>query len=224
VFYYSPSQSNSSSSFTTASDISSSNSSLAYSTDSEIVWTLSDCGVHTITSTTTDTEYFANTTLTSTIYGLTPNQVETNGTIYTEGESTYATYTSYGATTTSTSTSTLTTTHTTTQTFGCAVVHLNISVFYPRAWNGSYSYGSSWTGVSGNASTLISFQGTGSRNISASFQGNLNDGICYMIQVQKDDGSNNVLNVSFNADSFGSYANSTSASFGSVKWGGCVIS
>ena len=82
---------------------------------SENAWTLSNCGVHTITATTTSTEYFANTTFTTTMYWLTPNVLENNSTTYTSGNSTIASFTSYNATTTATSSSSFTTTYTTTR-------------------------------------------------------------------------------------------------------------
>jgi len=209
----------------TSTSSSSSSSSSASSTSSnsanpsEIVWTISDCGIHTITSTTTSTEYLADTTFTTTVYWLTPNVIANNSTTYTNGTSTIATFTSYYATTTATHSSTMTTTYTTTQSSGCTLVHLNINVRYSGAWNGTYSYGSD-----SRRMTPFPFQGNGPKNVSVTFQGNLYDGICYSVKVQKDDSSTIVLTVSSSSDLYGEYSNSTSAAFGAVGWNGCAIS
>jgi hypothetical protein len=188
---------------------------------SQVAWTLSDCGIHTITSETTSTEYFANTTLTSTVYELTPNVVANNSTTYTSGNSTIFTFTSYNATTTATSTTTQTTTYTTTQTYGCVVVHLDLAISYSKNWHGNYSYGCMCS--YGGPMTSVNLSGHGPKNLTASFQGNFSDGLCFEGTLQKDDNSNSNLSVSWTSDSVGAFANSTSIPFGTVSWSGCSI-
>ncbi len=220
VFYSQPAKSETIPSTLDSSSFSSSTNSSHSSASTDMIWTLSDCGVHTITSTTTSTEYFADTTLTSTVYELTPNVVANNSTTYTSGNSTIFTFTSYNATTTATSTTTLTTTYTTTQSYGCVVVHFFLSISYTGAWHGNYSYGCM---CSNGVLSSVNLSGHGSKNISSSFQGNFSDGLCFSGWIQKADISNDNLSVSWTSDSVGSYSNSTSKPLGTLSWYGCSI-
>jgi hypothetical protein len=220
VFYSEPSKSSMTTTFSPQNSVSSDKSSTSSSNSSEVAWTLSDCGVHTITSTTTSTEYFANTTLTSTVYELTPIVIANNSAAYTTSNETYFTFTSYNATTTATTTTTQTSTYTTTQTYGCAVIHFQLYISYSGAWHGNYSYGCF---CQGGTLTQINLNGSGSRNVDASFQGNFSDGLCFGGWIHKDDNSDNTLAVNWTSDAIGSYANSISIPKGIVQWSGCSI-
>jgi hypothetical protein len=112
-----------------------------------------------------------------------------------------------------------------TTTNGPQTVHLYISVSYSGNWNGSYDYGN---GCGPAAQYRVPWGGNGSRNVNVTFEGDFYSGFGYSIQIQKDDNSSSVLNVTVIGntptlpDNPFTKTNSTSATFGKVSWGACV--
>jgi hypothetical protein len=104
-------------------------------------------------------------------------------------------------------------------------VRLNIRVSYSGTWNGSYTYGNNCPG-----SQKVLWNGTGSKNVNITFQGNFNAGFGYSVQIQKDDNTSSLLILTVIANmpdmlsnSF-SQTHSNSTAFGKLEWSSCVIS
>jgi hypothetical protein len=98
-------------------------------------------------------------------------------------------------------------------------------VSYRGSWNGTYSYGDEALQYGKNQCgdckiVVATFSGTGSRNESFIFSNHYcGFGFFLSVTIQKDDGSNSVLNVSSNAGDFSTYWDSTIASFGIAEVG-----
>jgi hypothetical protein len=97
-------------------------------------------------------------------------------------------------------------------------VHLQIEIIYSASWNGSYSY------ASGSLNHLVPLSGTGQKNVSITFVGNIFSGIHYQVAFQKNDSSSGTLTVSVTSDVLGSQTHSNSSAFGIVEFGQGVIS
>lgn len=103
-------------------------------------------------------------------------------------------------------------------------VHLDISISYFGNWNGSYDYGN---GCGLAAQYNVPWAGNGSRKVNLEFESDFYSGFGYSIQIQKDNNSSSLLNVTVIGNTSALPApftttNSTSAPFGKVSWLWCA--
>ncbi len=102
---------------------------------------------------------------------------------------------------------------------------MNIAVSYHGSWKGNYSFGDEdleyGRGSCGNCSIVrASFSGDGNENESFIFANNYcGFGFFVSVSVNKNDGSNAVLNLSSNVSGWPIYSDSTSAPFGNANVG-----
>ena len=97
------------------------------------------------------------------------------------------------------------------------LITVNLIVQDPGSWTGSYVYSS------GSARSNVTWSGSGTQFKEVQFYGNIYNEICFQVNFQKLDSSNNILNVTFTSDSGLSFSNYTSSPLGRVAGGTCEI-